>query len=149
MKILDIIKNLMTGFWRYGFLSLCKVVSKHWIISIIIVALIAFLCSDSETSIYAWFLIGVFAVYCAIKAAIDIIIGIINYIKTSNVEDKAQILQITGGKIFDFILCVIGIFQVLRVFTHVAKVTKSTSSAINVIDDVSGVISRLLEYLKK
>lgn len=149
MKILDIIKNLMTGFWRYGFLSLCKVVSNHWIISIIIVALIAFLCSDSETSIYAWFLIGVFAVYCAIKAAIDIFIGIINYIKTSNVEDKEQTLQITGGKIFDFILCVIGIFQVLRVFTHAAKVTKSTSSAINVIDDISGVISRVLEYLKK
>ena len=53
-----------------------------------------------------------------------------------------------GGKIFDFILCAVGIFQVLRIFTHISRITKSTSSAINVVDDVAGATSKFLNNFK-
>ncbi len=149
MKFQDIIKNLILGFWKNGFVSLCKTVSEHWILSLLIVFLIAFLCSDPETAIYAWFLVGAFAIYSAAKAVIDIFIEIKNYIKTTNIEYKTLILQNIGGKIFDFALCTVGIFQALRIFTHISKITKSASSAINVVDDVAGAISKLLENLKR
>ena len=149
MKISNIIKNLITGFWENGFISLCKIVLQHWILSLLIVILIAYLCSDSETAIYAWFLIGVFAVYSAVKAVIEIFIEIRNYMKLADIERKTIVLQSIGGKIFDFILCVVGIFQALRIFTHISRITKSTSSAINVIDDVAGAISKFLENLHK
>ena len=149
MKILDIIKNLILGFWKNGFISLCKVVLEHWIISLLIIILIAYLCSDAETAIYAWFLIGFFAIYSASKAVIDIVIEIRSYIREANIEYKSLILQKIGGKIFDFILCVVGIFQALRIFSHISKITKSTSSAINVVDDVAGAISKFLKNLNK
>ena len=149
MKISDIIKNLILGFWKNGFISLCKIVAEQWIISLLVVILIAYLCSDPETAIYAWFLIGIFALYSAIKAAAEICIEIRNYLKTENTEDKHLILQKTGGKIFDFILCAVGIFQALRIFSHISRITKSTSSAVNVVDDVAGAISKFLENLKK
>ena len=149
MKILDIIKNLILGFWKNGFISLCKVVLEHWIISLLIIILIAYLCSDAETAIYAWFLIGFFAIYSASKAVIDIVIEIRSYIREANIEYKSLILQKIGGKIFDFILCVVGIFQALRIFSHISKITKSTSSAINVVDDVAGAISKFLENFQK
>ena len=149
MKTLDVIKNLIVGFWENGFVSLCKIVIEHWIISSLIVVLIAYLCSDSETAIYAWFLIGVFAIYSAVKAIIEIFIEIGNYVKTSKIEYKTLVIQTIGGKIFDFLLCAIGIFQALRIFSHISKITKSTSSAINVVDDVAGAISKLIQNLKK
>ena len=149
MKILDVIKNLIIGFWKNGFISLCKIVSEHWIISLMIIILIAYLCSDSETALYAWILIGIFAIYSAAKAVIEIFIEIKNYVKATDIENKTLILQKTGGKIFDFVLCAIGIFQALRVFTHISRITKSTSSAINVVDDVAGAISNFLQNLKK
>ena len=149
MKFLDIIKNLIVGFWRNGLISLCKVVLEHWIISFLIIALIVYLCSNPETAIYAWFLIGIFAIYSAAKAVIDIFMELRNYIKSTDIESKTLIIQKIGGKIFDFILCAVGIFQALRIFTHISRITKSTSSAINVVDDVSGVISKFLNNLKK
>ena len=149
MKIIDIIKNLIIGFWENGCISLYRTVSEHWIISLLIIFLIAYLCSDSETAIYAWFLIGIFAIYSAIKAVIEIFIEIKNYLKSDNPEDKVLIIKKIGGKIFDFVLCAVGIFQVLRIFTHISRITKSTSSAVNVIDDVAGAISKILENLKK
>ena len=149
MKIIDFIKNLITGFWKNGFIALCKVVLEHWIISLLVVILITFLCSDSETAIYAWFLIGVFALYSAIKAVIEIIIEIKNYSKADNTEDKNLIIQKIGGKIFDFLLCVIGVFQALKIFSHISRITKSASSALNVVDDVASAISNFLKVLKK
>ena len=149
MGSLNIIKNLIAGFWQNGVVSLYKIVSEHWIISLLIVILISYLCSDPETAIYAWFLIGVFAVYSAAKAVIDIFLEISNYKKAEGDEAKALIIRKIGGKIFDFALCAVGIFQTLRIFTHVAKITKSTSSAVNVIDDVAGAIAKFLENLKK
>ena len=149
MKIIDFIKNLITGFWKNGFIALCKVVLEHWIISLLVVILITFLCSDSETAIYAWFLIGVFALYSAIKAVIEIIIEIKNYSKADNTEDKNLIIQKIGGKIFDFLLCVIGVFQALKIFSHISRITKSASSALNVVDDVASAISNFLKGLKK
>lgn len=149
MKILDIIKNLTAGLWKYGFVSLCKIVLEHWIISLMIIILIAYLCSDSETAIYAWFLIGIFAIYSAIKAVIEVFIEIRNYINTTSIEDKILILQKIGGKIFDFVLCAVGIFQALKIFTHISRITKSASSAINVVDDVAGAISKILKNLQK
>lgn len=116
MKISGIIKNLIAGFWKNGFISLCKIVLEHWIISLLIVIIIAYLCSDIETAIYAWFLIGIFAVYSAIKAIIEAFIEIRNYIRTTDNEYKMLILQKIGGKIFDFVLCVVGIFQAIRIF---------------------------------
>lgn len=149
MKFLDVIKNLIAGFWQNGVISLYKIVSEHWIISLLIVILIAYLCSDTETAVYAWFLIGVFAAYSAGKAVIDIFIEIRNYIKAEDDKSKTLIIRKIGGKIFDFSLCAVGIFQALRIFTHAAKITKSTSSAVNVIDDVAGAIAKFLENLKK
>lgn len=149
MKISDFFKNLITGFWKNGFIALCKIVLEHWIISLLVIILIVFLCSDSKTAIYAWILIGIFAVYSAIKAIIEIFIEIKHYIKTENIEEKGRIIQKIGGKIFDFLLCVIGVFQALKIFSHVAKVTKSTSSALNVVDDVASAISKFLKDLKK
>ena len=149
MKILDIIKNLVIGFWKNGFISLCQIVIEQWLISLFVIILIAYLCSDSKTAVYAWFLIGIFALYSAIKAIIEIFVELNFYFKPENIESKAFILQKIGGKIFDFLLCIIGIFQTLRIFTHISKITKSTSSAVNVVDDVAGAISKLLENLKK
>jgi ABC-type polysaccharide/polyol phosphate export permease len=148
MKALDFIINLILGFWKNGFISLCQIVLEHWIISSLVIILIAYLCSDPETAIYAWFLIGIFAFYSAIKAIIEIFIEIKNYIKSDNTEYKVLILQKTGGKIFDFLLCVVGIFQALRIFSHISKITKSASSAVNVVDDVASAISKLLKDLK-
>ena len=149
MKILGIIKNLIFGFWKNGFISLCKIVIENWIISLLIITLIAYLCSEPETAVYAWLLIGIFAIYSAIKAVVEIFIEIKNYIKSQNVEYRNLILQDIGGKIFDFTLCVVGIFQSLRVFSHISRITKSTSSAASVVDDVAGAISKLLKNLRK
>ena len=147
--MLDIIKNLITGFLENGFISLCKIILEHWIISLFIIILIAYLCSDSKTAVYAWILISIFAIYSAIKAIIDIFIETKNYIKTTNIENKTSTLKKIGGKIFDFVLCAVGIFQALRIFSHVSKITKSTSSAINVVDDVAGVTSKFIKNLNK
>lgn len=149
MKILDFVKNLILGFWNCGFIQLCRIVLEHWIISLLIVILIAYLCSDSETAIYAWFLIGIFAVYSALKGVVEIFLEIRNYIRTTDSESKTLILQKIGGKIFDLALCIVGIFQALRIFTHVSRITKSTSSAVNVVDDVASAISKFLKDLKR
>lgn len=149
MKISDFVKNISTGFWKNGFIPLLKTVWEHWFLSLLVVILIAYLCSDAETSHYAWFLIGIFAVYSAVKAVIEIIAEIKNYSKTEKEKDKNLIIQKIGGKIFDFALCVIGIFQVLKIFSHVAKITKSTSSALSVVDDVAGAISKVLKDFTK
>ena len=149
MKVSDFVKNLITGFWKNGFVSLLKIVLRHWFISLLIIILIAYFCSDDKTSNYAWFLIGVFAVYSAVKAVIEIFAEIKNYSKAENTENKNLIIQKIGGKIFDFSLCVIGIFQALKIFSHVSKITKSTSSAISVVDDVAGAISNFLKDLTK
>ena len=77
MKILDFIKNLILGFWKNGFIPLCQIVLEHWVISLLVIILIAYLCSDSETAIYAWVLIGAFAIYSAVKAVIDVFVEII------------------------------------------------------------------------
>ena len=102
MKISDFIKNLITGLWKNGFLALCKVVLEHWILSLLVVVLIVFLCSDSETAIYAWFLIGIFAVYSALKAVVEIVIETIKYIKSENTEEKATILQKSAARYLIF-----------------------------------------------
>jgi len=149
MTISDIIKNLIAGFWENGIVSLFQIVLEHWIISLFIVFLIAYLCSESETAVFSWFLIGIFASYSAIKAIIEIFIEIKNYVKSKNIEERILIIRKTGGKIFDLALCIIGIFQALKIFNHISRVTKSTSSAVNVIDDVAGAISKFLENLKK
>lgn len=96
MNLPDIIKNLILGFWRNGFISLCKIVIEQWIISLLIIILIAYLCSDSETAIYAWTLICIFAVYSAFKALIEIVIETKNYIKSNDAENRTLILQKTS-----------------------------------------------------
>lgn len=149
MKISDFVKNIIFGFWKCGFVQLCRIVLEHWIISFLIVVLIAYLCSDSETAIYAWFLIGIFAVYSALKGIVEIVLEIRNYLKTTSFEYKTESLQKIGGKIFDLALCIVGIFQALRIFTHVSRITKSTSSAVNVVDDVASAISKFLKDLKR
>ena len=146
--MLDFIKNLVTGFWVNGFLSLCKIVLEHWIISLSVIVLIIYLCSDPETAIYAWVLIGAFAIYSALKAVIEIFLELGNYIKTPYLESKTIILQKIGGKLFDLALCVVGIFQALRIFSHISKITKSTSSAVNVVDDVASAVSKMLKDIK-
>lgn len=149
MKILDCIKNLVFGFWKYGFIALCKIILEHWIIALMVIILIAYLCSDSETAVYAWFLIAVFAIFSAIKAVIEIFILIKNYIKSNEADYQTLILQKTGGKIFDFVLCIIGVFQALRIFSHISRITKSTSSAVNVVDDIASAISNYLKDIRK
>ena len=42
-----------------------------------------------------------------------------------------------------------GVFQALKIFSHAAKVTKSTSSALNVADDVASAISKFLKDFVK
>ena len=149
MRFSDIIKNLIAGFWQNGIIPLCQTVMEHWVISLLIIVLIAYLCSNTETALYAWILIGIFAAYSAIKAVIEIFIELKNYIQSKNTEEKTLIIKKTGGKIFDFTLCIVGIFQALKIFTHISRITKSASSAVNVIDDVAGAISKILENLKR
>ena len=149
MNPADILLNLIKGFWANGFVSLCKTVLEHWIISIAIIALIAYLCSDSATEIYAWFLIGIFAFYSAVKALIEIFLEIKNYLNQQNAESKTIIIRKIGGKIFDFSLCAVGIFQSLKILTHISKISKSASSAINVVDDVASAVSKFLSDFKK
>ncbi len=147
--MLEIIKNLIIGFWKNGFIALCKIVLEHWILSSLVIIAIIFLCSDSATAIYAWFLIGIFAAYSAIKALVEAFMEIRNYFNSDNEEVKTLTVQKIGGKIFDFLLCVIGVFQALKIFSHVSRITKSTSSALNVVDDVASAISKFLKDLKK
>ena len=148
MKMSDFIKNLILGFWEKGFIQLCKIVLEHWIISLLIIILIVYLCSDSETAIYAWLLIGIFAIYSAIKAVIEIFVQIRLYKKANSPQEKTLIIKVTGGKIFDLILCIVGVFQALRIFSHISKITKSTASAVNVVDDVASAVSKFLKDLK-
>jgi len=147
--MINFIKNIIIGFWKNGFVALFKIVLEHWLLSFLIICFIAYLCSDSKTEIYAWFLIGVFALYSAIKSIIEIFMEIRNYLKSNDIECKTLILQKTGGKIFDFVLCVVGVFQTLKVFSHISRITKSSSSAISVVDDVASAISKVLKNLKK
>ena len=149
MKMSACIKNLICGFWENGLISLLKVVLEHWLISFSVIILIAYLCSDSSTELYAWFLIGVFALYSAIKALIEVCAEIKNYIKSKDIESKTAILQKIGGKIFDFLLCVVGVFQTLKIFSHISRITKSSSSAISVIDDVASAFSKFFRNLNK
>lgn len=149
MKILDFLSNLITGFWKNGLIALCQIVLEHFIISLLVVFIIVYLCSDSETAIYAWFVVGLFAVYSALKAVVEIFLEIRNYRESQVPEHKILIIQKIGGKVFDLALCVVGIFQALRIFTHVSKITKSTSSAVNVVDDVASAISKILKDIRK
>ena len=149
MKMINFIKNIIIGFWKNGFVALFKIVLEHWLLSFLIIFFIAYLCSDSNTELYAWFLIGVFALYSAIKALIEIFIEIKNYMNFNDIESKTLILQKIGGKIFDFVLCVVGVFQTLKVFSHISRITKSSSSAISVVDDVASAISKFLKNLRK
>ena len=148
MKISVFIKNLIFGFWEKGLLQLCKVISEHWIISLLVIILIMCLCSDSKTTVFAWLLIGLFAIYSAIKAVIEIFAEIRNYLKSRKLEQKTSILQKLGGKIFDFILCIVGVFQALKFFSHISKITKTASSAVSVVDDVASAVSKFIKDLK-
>ena len=145
----DFIKNILTGFWEKGFLALLKVVLEHWIITFIIIGIICYLCSDPETSFIAWIIIGGFAFITALKAVFDIIVEIIKYFKPKNLEKRSLILQKIGGKIFDLSLCLVGIFQALKVFSHVSRVTKASSSVISFVDDAAGAVSNALKNITK
>ena len=145
----DIIKNILTGFWENGFVALLKAVLEHWIITFIIIGIICYLCSDSETSFAAWIIIGGFALITAIKALFNIIVGIINYFKPQNSENKSLILKTIGGKLFDLSLCLVGVFQALKVFTHVSRVTKASSSVISFVDDAACAVSNALKNIHK
>lgn len=145
----DIIKNILTGFWENGFVALLKAVLEHWIITFIIIGIICYLCSDSETSFVAWIIIGGFALITAIKALFDIIVGIINYFKPQNLGNKSLILKTIGGKLFDLSLCLVGVFQALKVFTHVSRVTKASSSVISFVDDAACAVSNALKNIHK
>lgn len=149
MNNLDLIKFLIKGFWENGLIALLKVVFEHWIITFIIVGVISYLCSNSKTAMISWFIIGIFAVYTAIKAVLEIIIEIKKYFHTTNYEDKILIIEIIGGKIFDFSLCVIGVFQVLKIFSHISRITKASSSALSVVDDAASAVSKFIKDMKK
>ena len=149
MKISSVIKNLILGFWQNGLIALLKVVYKHWIITFIIIGIISYLCADPETSIYAWGIVGFFALITALKALFEMVVEIKNYFKTKNLENKILILKSIGGKIFDFSLCLIGVFQALKIFSHVAKLTKASSSAISLADDAASAVSKVLKDISK
>ncbi|MBR1754685.1 hypothetical protein IJ732_07610 [bacterium] len=149
MKISDVIKILIKGFWENGLISLLKVVFAHWIITFIIIGIISFLCSNPDTSVAAWIIIGIFAIFTAIKALFEIIIEIKNYINTTDPEDKKNILKSIGGKIFDFSICLIGVLQVLKIFSHISRITKASSSVISFVDDTASAVSKLLKDITK
>ena len=71
MKNLIVTKNLIIVYWNKGFVALCKNIAEQWIISLLIITLLAYLCSYSKTAICAWFFIVFFALYSAIKAVIE------------------------------------------------------------------------------
>lgn len=149
MKLLTIAKNLCIGFWKEGFLSLLKTVLNHWIITFFVILLVTYLCINSKTAIIAWCLIGIFAVYSAVKAVIESISEIKNYLKSQNDNEKLIAINNLGGKIFDFLLCIVGIFQSLKILSHISKISKSTSSAVSVIDDAASAISKVIDNLTK
>ena len=145
----DFIKNILIGFWENGFVALLKAVLEHWIITSIIIAIICYLCSDSETSFAAWIIIGGFAFITALKAVFDIIKEIIQYFKPQNFENRSLIVKTIGGKIFDLSLCLVGVFQALKAFSHVSRVTKASSSVISFVDDAAAAVSNALKNLTK
>lgn len=145
----DFIKNILMGFWEKGFIALLKAVLEHWIITFIIIGIICYLCADSETSFIAWVIIGSFAFITALKAIFDIIVEIIKYFKPQNLGKRSLILQKIGGKLFDLSLCLVGVFQALKVFTHVSRVTKASSSVISFVDDAAGAVSNALKNIHK
>ncbi len=149
MKLLTIAKNLCIGFWKEGFLSLLKTVLNHWIITFFVILLVTYLCINSKTAIIAWCLIGIFAVYSAVKAVIESICEIKSYLKSQNESEKLIAINNLGGKIFDLLLCIVGIFQSLKILSHISKISKSTSSAVSVIDDAASAISKVIDNLTK
>ena len=149
MKISDIIKFLIKGFFENGLISLLKVVFKHWIITFIIIGIISYLCSNPDTSIAAWIIVGIFAIFTAIKSLFEMIIEIKKYFNTTDLEDRIFILKSIGGKIFDFSLCLIGVFQVLKIFSHISRITKASSSVISFADDTASAVSKVLKDMTK
>ena len=80
---------------------------------------------------------------------IEIIVEIRNYFKAINFEEKSLILKKIGGKIFDFSLCLAGVFQVLKIFSHISRVTKASSSVVTFVDDAASAVSKVLKDIAK
>lgn len=149
MDINKLIKGLLVGFWKNGFIELLKTILQNWIITSLVIAVIVYLCINPETDFWAWAMIAILAAYSAIKAIIEIIMGICLYQKQSDDDEKLKIVYKIGGCVFDFLFCIVGVFQALKILSHISRITKSVSSAASVVDDVASLISKILDLFTK
>ena len=139
------VKALLKGFWINGIIALLNAIINSWVIVLITLIVITFLCSYSKTSNITWWIIGFSALYYAIMAIILIIISSIKFIKTEDNVIKINLIEKIGGYIFDFLLCILGLFQVLRYIKHALRVSSTASSAVSLLDDISTLVSKFFK----
>ena len=139
------VKALLKGFWLNGVVALFNAIINSWVIVLITLIVITFLCSYDKTSNITWWIIGLFALYYAIMAIILIIINSIKFIKTEDNVIKLNLIEKIGGYIFDFLLCILGLLQVFRYIKHALRVSSSTSSAVSLLDDISALVSKFFK----
>ncbi len=138
------LKIIIKGIYTKGLQSLFNTIKEQFVVVCIIVITVTCLCANPKTAYISWILIGLFAIITAIKALIEILKELKN-IRTSNNELKEEALLNIGGKIFDFLLSVIGILQARKIIHNSVKIIKSSSSALSVVDDVAEIVSKLFK----
>lgn len=144
-----IIKLLIFGFYREGIKILVKALLKNLFLVICALVLVIYLCINPKTSYISWLIIGLVAFIAAIKAIYEIFTLILKYRKIINLKEKELILIIIGGKLFDFAISIIGIFQAFKILRHTVRIIHAANSAISVIDDVIAAISNATKNFLK
>ena len=148
-KCMHILKLLCYGFYKDGILVLLKSVLEHWFSVCIILGLLIYLCSNPKTYVIAWLLIGIVALFAVIKAVYEIFLLLSKYGKLINTEEKEDIVELIGGRIFDIALSVVGVLQAGKILKHSIKIANATNSAFSLVDDVIAAISRVTKEFFK
>ena len=141
-KFIYTIKLLIYGFYEEGLKVLLKSVLERWISICIILGIIVYLCSNSKTFIYAWIIIGLFALFAVIKAIYEIVLLLIKYVKTNEIKEKENIIMLIGGRIFDIAISAIGVLQAGKILRHSIRIAHAANSAFSLVDDVVAAISK-------
>lgn len=147
--LFNIIKLLIYGIYSEGIKILVKSILEHWFSVCVILGLLIYLCSSSKTYLIAWILIGAVALFAVIKAVYEIILLLIRYKKTTEKEEKDNIIKLIGGRIFDIALSAIGILQAGKILKHSVRIAHATNSAFSLVDDVVAAISKFAKDIFK
>lgn len=141
-NLFNITKNLIYGIYKDGIKILIKSILEHWLSVCVVLCLLIYLCSNPKTYFIAWLLIGIAALFAIIKAIYEIIILLIKYRQTNEIEAKDNIIMLIGGRIFDIAISAIGILQAGKILKHSVKIAHAANSAFSLVDDVVAAISK-------